>query len=103
MKNWYIGQDIVTIKPNNGMNVGVDELHTIRAIENYRCKCHPQGRILISTYKPLICTVGVCRCMGDGVMKDDGYVWLQESYFKPLDELVNTEELNNIKEQIETL
>lgn len=95
--NWYIGQDIVCVKNHSDGVVKEGQTFTVMGIKIFECpKC---AGVVINVGIAANNTPG-CRvkCFPHNsiIFINDGKFWLNETLFKPLDELVNISELTEV-------
>jgi hypothetical protein len=95
MKDFYIGQEVVCIKPIG--QLVKDRAYTVKAIRQEECGC---GGLLLDVGLtiPRYYTTSCMKC-DQRYARGDGIAWKAHTRFTPLDELADIRELTEILEQ----
>jgi hypothetical protein len=103
--NWYIGQDIVAIRSHYDGFCKKGTVYTIRGLQSSPCRCN---RIVIDIGASALSHIDVSllacdKCGTRSIPNPSLIVWLGETFFAPLDNLVNMDEIKEVMEQTDLI
>lgn len=100
MGKWYIGQEIICIESHEEGEFKYGQIFKIISLSLSHCKCEEIDINIGHIYSSYVTERRlICQACNTDIEVFENIVWYSETYFAPLEELMN-EEIESIKEQL---